>query len=393
VTEIAVRNGYAPAELVPVAETPSALMQWVREAQQAQLVAESLARTSFVPASLRGRPDDITAAILAGQELDLPPMATLRSMDIINGTPALRAHAMRGLVQSKGHKVWVEPGASKERVVVCGQRRDPDGSYGEVQESVWDVERATVMGLINKPEWKKQPQTMLTARATGEICRLIASDVLYAMPYAAEELDGEPGPEQTTRVTAAEVLGRRRPEPAAVAPPTDGSDMPASAEQLRELGIAFAEAGVTVHTGKGATALNDQARFAWLAENVGAEVTSTKELTYAQCALAAHLLRQAQAERVQARAEVEAEVVRLFDGLNVRLSGVDRLRDAGLLIGRPVQSVRDITDDELAVIVEVLTVCEGNAAAWDAAVTAAQTEHTPSAAGPLAPEPNPEEQQ
>jgi hypothetical protein len=392
VTEIAVRNGYAPAELVPVAETPSALMQWVREAQQAQLVAESLARTSFVPASLRGRPDDITAAILAGQELDLPPMATLRSMDIINGTPALRAHAMRGLVQSKGHKVWVEPGASKERVVVCGQRRDPDGSYGEVQESVWDVERATVMGLINKPEWKKQPQTMLTARATGEICRLIASDVLYAMPYAAEELDGEPIVEQATRVTAAEVLSRRRPEPAPVDPPPD-VDRPASAEQLRDLGILFTEAGITIHSGKGSTALNDQARFAWLAENVGAEVTSTKELTYAQCALAAHLLRQAQAERVQARAEVEAEVVRLFDGLNVRLSGVDRLRDAGLLIGRPVQSVRDITDDELAVIVEVLTVCEGNAAAWDAAVTAAQTEHTPSAAGPLAPEPNPEEQQ
>lgn len=376
-TEIDIRtNGQPPvqaAPMVPAAMPANPLVQWAYAAHQAEQIAEALARTSFVPASMRGRPHDVMAAILAGQELDLPPMATLRSMDVIQGTPALRAHAMRGLVQSKGHRVWVEPGASKERVVVRGQRREGDGTFGEVQESVWDVQRATEMGLITKAEWKKQQQTMLTARATGEICRLIASDVLYAMPYAAEELDNEPG--ESGRVTAAEVLGSRPPStPPTAAPPSD-LDGPATADQLRELGIAFAEAGITGHTGKGATALNDTARFAWLADNVAAKVTSTRDLTHAQCAMAVHLLRQAKAEALQARAAVEGEIGRLFDGLDARLTAADRLRDVGLLLGRTVTSVQDITDAELDDIAAVLVECNGLATAWDAAIAAADAEH------------------
>jgi hypothetical protein len=225
-TEIAVReeeqqNGSAGSH--PGA--PSPLVQWVYEASQAHQIAVSLSRTSFVPASLRGKPDDITAAILAGQELGLRPMAMLRSLDVIQGTPALRAHAMRGLVQSHGHKLWLVE-QTPERVVMRGQRREGQ-SFGPVQEADWPIGRAAQMGLTDKAEWKKQPQTMLTARATGEICRLIAADVLFAMPYAAEEL-AEPligaveGGRPVGRVTAAEIMGE--PATGEDAPP-DGVDL------------------------------------------------------------------------------------------------------------------------------------------------------------------------
>ncbi|MFE1550609.1 hypothetical protein [Streptomyces sp. NPDC058718] len=202
--EIAIPDSNTPAVPAPAPEPQqSALILWANEARQAALVAESLARTSFVPQSLRGKPEDITAAILAGQELGLQPMATLRSMDVIQGTPALRAHAMRGLVQSHGHEVELVD-SSPEHCVMRGRRKGSD----EWQEVTWTIERAALLGLTGKSEWKKQPQTMLVARATGEICRLIASDVLYAMPYAAEELDrGTPEPAVVVqRVTAAEIL-------------------------------------------------------------------------------------------------------------------------------------------------------------------------------------------
>src|SRR5574338_122949 len=98
-TEIALpderHDEIATTDAVPFEAPPTELLLWALEARQAKAVAASLAKTSFVPASLRGKPDDITAAILAGQELGLKPMATLRSMDVIQGTPALRAHAMR----------------------------------------------------------------------------------------------------------------------------------------------------------------------------------------------------------------------------------------------------------------------------------------------------------
>lgn len=190
------------AELVPQAGTASALVDWAHAAQQAHNIAKSLSRTSFVPRSLQGKPEDITAAILAGQELGLQPMAALRSMDIIQGTPALKAHALRGLVQSRGHEVKLVE-STDEKCVMAGRRRGEDW-----QQVEWTVARATKLGLTGKDQWKKQPKAMLVARATGEICRLVASDVLHAMPYASEELDTEGGPDggaQVPRVTVREL--------------------------------------------------------------------------------------------------------------------------------------------------------------------------------------------
>lgn len=225
-----------PEEPRPVAvrapEPPmsSPLLLWAAEAQQASLIAKSLARTAFVPASMRGKHDNpdtaheitignVTAAILTGQELGLQPMAAMRSMDIIQGTPALRAHAMRGLVQSKGHKVELVGEATAEKVVMRGKRKG-ERAWQTVE---WTLRRAAQLGLTGKDQWKKQPQTMLIARATGEICRLIAADVLFAMPYASEELDPRTaafaGSSVAPPVTAEEILSAVEPvEPTAVEP-------------------------------------------------------------------------------------------------------------------------------------------------------------------------------
>lgn len=212
-TDIATTNHRDVAGPAPAPERPATDLElWAHEARQVNQIAVSLAKTSFVPASLRGKPEDITAAILAGREMGMKPMATLKSIDVIQGTPALRAHAMRALLQSHGHEIELVESDPKH-CVMRGRR-----AGGENWQTVaWDLARAAQMGLTGKAEWKKQPQTMLVARATGEICRLVAADVLYAMPYAAEELrdhrvsEVEPAP----RVTAAEILGTT---PAAAAP-------------------------------------------------------------------------------------------------------------------------------------------------------------------------------
>lgn len=206
-TELSVHDGNEPERTDQPPAGSSELVQWAYDASQAHKIAQSLAKTSFVPQTLRNKPDDITAAILAGQELGLRPMASLRSMDIIQGTPALRAHAMRGLVQSHGHALQLVE-STETRCVYRGRRKGEE----EWQEVKWDLERAQLLGLTGKSEWKKQPKTMLVARATGEICRLIAADALYAMPYASEELgdqmqhDSEPA---SGRVTTSEILQSR----------------------------------------------------------------------------------------------------------------------------------------------------------------------------------------
>jgi hypothetical protein len=220
-------------------QATGALVAWAQEARQATSVAVSLARTSFVPASLRDRNDEITAAnitaaILTGNELGLQPMAALRSMDIIQGTPALRAHAMRGLVQSRGHQVELVE-STPELCRMRGRRAGADSW----QQVTWTIGRAQQLGLTGKTQWKSQPQTMLVARATGEICRLIAADVLFAVPYAAEELHDHQRaeadrPAASRPVTAAEIMGTApvrpvEPQPAADPAPAPPDDEPTAA--------------------------------------------------------------------------------------------------------------------------------------------------------------------
>lgn len=233
-TELAIREentvAQVPAQRQPESSALTTLEQWARDAELAANIASKLAVTSFVPASFRGKVPETAAAILAGQELGLPPVAALRSMDVIQGTPALRAHAMRGLVQSHGHEVELVGEPTDALVVMRGRRKGAE----TWQQVKWDIPRAAKLALTGKDQWKKQPMTMLIARATGEICRLIASDVLYAMPYAAEELDGSMAPDGAAlgapRVTVEEILERpealkERPAaieaPSAVAPPSD----------------------------------------------------------------------------------------------------------------------------------------------------------------------------
>lgn len=176
------------------------LMLWAESARQASQIAQSLARTSFA-GQFRGKPEEITAVILSGQELGLQPMASLKAIDVIQGSPALRAHAMRGLVQSHGHDVELVE-SSDTHCVMRGRRQGKEAW----QEVRWDIPRAQRLGLMGKDQWKKQPQTMLIARATGEVCRLIASDVLHGMPYASEELDGHHTHVQRGEATARQPL-------------------------------------------------------------------------------------------------------------------------------------------------------------------------------------------
>jgi hypothetical protein len=221
-TELETRQNGANAPAAPTLNTDSALARWAADVQQVYLVAVSLAKTSFVPASMKGKPEEVTAAILAGGEVGLQQMASLRSIDIIQGTPAMRALTMRGLVQAAGHEVWTKE-ATETRAVIEGRRKGSE----HVERSVWSMDRAQKLGLTSKDNWKKQPGVMLIARATSEVCRLIAADVLMGMPYSIEELDHGSDPDEAA--PPATVRRRRTTEPA---PEVERPSLPATPEPV-----------------------------------------------------------------------------------------------------------------------------------------------------------------
>lgn len=203
----------------------SRLERFAHSFQAIYPAAQALVTTNFVPQAYQGRPDQAAAAILYGDELGMTPMVALRSIHLINGTPALTAVAMRGLVQSKGHLIWVEE-STATRAVVRGRRAGDD----QVETSTWTIDRAKALGLTNRDNWRQQPIAMLIARATAECARLIAADVLMGMEYAVEEANDMPleipdaPPKRGTRTI------KRRPLPAKDAQPdepdTDEPDEP-----------------------------------------------------------------------------------------------------------------------------------------------------------------------
>jgi len=184
------------------------LRGWALEAEAAAGIAKALAPTAFVPEHLRvyenpqernpalrvldydATVQQIAAVLLAGQELEFPPMASLRAFVIIRGTVALYAIAARALLQRHGHDIVVIESTST-RAIVRGQRAGTD----QPQQSVWDLDRAKTAGLYpGHPDgnWRKQTKAMLVARATAEVARWIASDAMLALPLVAEEVQDAP---------------------------------------------------------------------------------------------------------------------------------------------------------------------------------------------------------
>jgi hypothetical protein len=181
------------------------LQTWAQQADVIYKMANTVVGTAMCPKAYRNKPDEAAAAMLAGLEMGLGPMASLRAFDDISGTPAPKAITLRAVVQSRGHDLEiVESGPTK--AVAEGRRKGSD----RWQRVEWTIERATQAGYVAKnPRWKADPTAQLVARATAEMARWLDSAAIMGMPYSAEEISDATGIEArpvTKAVTAADFV-------------------------------------------------------------------------------------------------------------------------------------------------------------------------------------------
>lgn len=264
------------AGLVPVVEeVDERLGAWAATFLQIASVSAELARTPFVPASLRvydgevydekGTAANVSAAILTGQEVGLEPMASLRSIHVINATPAMSALALRALAQRHGHGIWLRE-ATNTRAIVEGLRAGDDES--RTQRIAWTTDDARSRGLLGRPNWRTMPRNMLIARATSEVVRLVAADAILGIPYSIEELEdgdvlvdaapngNEPPPapprKARRRRAAAELPAAAEEPPAATGgeeePPAPPAGPGIQDNQKRALHAGFRDLGITDRT-------------------------------------------------------------------------------------------------------------------------------------------------
>ncbi|MEV1167398.1 hypothetical protein [Nonomuraea sp. NPDC049784] len=152
-------------------------------------------------------------------------------------------------------------------------------------------------------------------------------------------------------------------------------DEPADARDLRDLGILMTELGITPHTGKGSTKLNDEARFAWLSAFLDAKIEgSTKTLTRDQAQRAVAELKRRQVEQAKLRGSLYKQINESFNRLGIP-AAEDRFQDLSVILERPVMTADDLTFEQVGAVAQLLEQAlstEQPRATWETIVNAAK---------------------
>lgn len=266
---------------------------WVELLTPAAELARLVGKTEFVPANLRDRNGAIAACVLYGAELGLGPMQSLAKVAVIEGRPAPSAELARGLALGAGHDVWVEA-SSITSATVAGKRHNSE----HVQRVTWTMDDARRAGLDGKPNWRRYPRQMLVARATAELVRNLAPDVLGGITLMAEELEGldaEPPAElapaptksrDSRKRSLAAVPAPEQPPQGAVSDETGAGGMGTAEDDQGVSGEATAAQKRMMHALFRELEVEGRAaRLALTSDVIGRRVASSSELTAAEASI------------------------------------------------------------------------------------------------------------
>lgn len=144
-------------------------------------MAKALLPTGFLPQSIK-TPEQATAIMLKGRELNVPPMYALSNIVVVQGKPTVSAEMMLALVQRDHglNSMWVEE-STNEKCTVGYKSGNGTKFY------TWTVEDANAAGLTKNPTWRSYPAAMCRARAISAVARMAFPGSIAGM-YVPGEL-------------------------------------------------------------------------------------------------------------------------------------------------------------------------------------------------------------
>lgn len=161
---------------------------------EAYRIAQAFSKSSFIPRHFQGKEADCFAAINLGMEVGLPPMRSLQSIAVVNGTPCIYGDAQLALVRASGllgsfkeeYSGSITEGNLK---ATCILTRIGDT---EVVSESFDMTDAKTANLWSKQgTWKTHPKRMLRYKARAFALRDKFADVLLGLTHSIEEMQGE----------------------------------------------------------------------------------------------------------------------------------------------------------------------------------------------------------
>jgi hypothetical protein len=156
-----------------------------------QALADVLAKSTLLPKAMQGKMPDVLVTIMAGREMGLAPMASLRAIHVIEGKPVLSADGMIAVILGSGKAVYFERVEESDTSVTYETLRV--GSKTP-KRCTWTMQQAKAAALHLKDNWRAYPRAMLASRAKSELARDVYPDVLAGC-YTEDEIERGPRPE------------------------------------------------------------------------------------------------------------------------------------------------------------------------------------------------------
>lgn len=165
---------------------------------EAYRLSQNLAVANVMPRDLRGKPSDVLAIILYGQDLGLSPMQAIQGIYVVEGRPTLSAQMWIALARRAGHKVTVVSREANKSCTIEIVR----GDTGERHTETATIEQAVKAGKVHIKDgrifarseggkvlpWEAYTDRLLLARAASNCCRFICPEIAYGF-YSEADID------------------------------------------------------------------------------------------------------------------------------------------------------------------------------------------------------------
>lgn len=157
---------------------------------EAYKLAQALSKSFLVPKQFQGRADDVLVAMMWSYNLNIPFVAGLQSIAVINGKPCIYGDMLLAIVRSSGLLEDISEsveGNGDNQYAACTVYRKGQKSPIKSTFSVVDAKRALLWG--KQGPWTQYPKRMLKMRARAYALRDAFSDVLMGLSLAEEQED------------------------------------------------------------------------------------------------------------------------------------------------------------------------------------------------------------
>jgi hypothetical protein len=196
-------------------------------------LSANLAQSSLLPKDLAGKPSNVLAAMLYGQELGLAPMQAIQSIYVVNGRPTIAAQLWVALTRRAGHKIRVIEETPEACTVEVTRADDPDNPT----RVTYTLDQAKAAKLTGKDVWTSHRAAMLYARAVSTACRRACPEIALGFGDEVDRVELAVEDKPTLAQVAAQRLDLIADNPGPVGDTTvdDNADAASVAAQLAEL--------------------------------------------------------------------------------------------------------------------------------------------------------------